>query len=79
MTTTPHHVTLYNFTEAHLRDVLDTLGDNEYPIAKSLTHGEVEELGDWIRALAGEFKELVGMQARMFLETVEGRVERGVR
>lgn len=74
-------IKLYIFDILQLKSKLNTLGDEEYPIARSLTHGEILELGEWVttfftsNAVQGD----LDVQIRMFLETIEGRQERGVR
>jgi len=69
---------LIGFTEVNLIDMLDTLKD-EYPIAESVTYGELEELGTWITDLYPEVLDLINVKLRMFLETVEGRDQEGKR
>jgi hypothetical protein len=75
------YIVLYVFTEGDLRDMLDTLGNEEYPIAKSLTHGEIKELGEWVTSFfSGEaVQDGLDVVMRMFLEEVQGRAERGQR
>ncbi len=72
--------TLFEYTEADLRNDLDTLSDT-YPIAKFLRPGEVEEAAEWLKGLFGdkELKEMIEVRLSEFLETVEGREQRGAR
>lgn len=74
-------IKLYIFDTLQLKSKLDTLGDEEYPVAKTLTHGEILELGEWITAFfASEgVQGDLDVQVRMFLEEVQGRAEKGAR
>lgn len=70
-TVNPHNVTVLRFTEANLLDKLDSL-KNDYPVAISLTYGELEELAQWIKAEVS-LRDVVDVTVRLFLENLEGR------